>query len=118
MGSAMGKAATRKRTTNNNSDPALDYLSGLDMKSQLISASLNLGWQLALTVLIPIFIGVQIDRKFDSSPSWTLTALFLAIAGSAVILSRTFKELNRTQEADIKAASKRKRSKKKERVDA
>ncbi|MDQ3123846.1 MAG: AtpZ/AtpI family protein [bacterium] len=105
----MGRAAARKRTTVTKSDPTMDYLAGFDARSQLFAASLNLGWQLALTVLVPLFIGVQIDRRFDSSPSWTLTALFIAVAGSIVTITRTFKDLTRLQTGDDAVIKKRKR---------
>ncbi len=95
----MGKAATRKRTTNTKSDPSTDYMMLFDARNQLVAASLNMGWQLALTVLIPLFIGVKLDQRFDSAPSLTLTALFFAIAGSAVLISRTFKDMTRQQTA-------------------
>lgn len=103
----MGRVAKKNKLTNE--DPAVDYLAGFDAKSQLVAASITLGWQLALMVLIPIFLGVQVDRKFDTSPSFTLTALFLAVAGSVVIISRTFKDIN-TQQASDDAESKKKKS--------
>ncbi len=106
----MGKKAARKSTTSGEHDPAMDYLEAFDARSQLISASIGLGWQLALMVLVPIFIGVQVDRYFDTSPSFTLTALFLAVAGSIVIITRAFKDINQ-QQAKLKPF-KNKRAKK------
>ncbi|MBA2279583.1 AtpZ/AtpI family protein [Candidatus Saccharibacteria bacterium] len=108
----MGKTATRKRMTSNANDPAQDYLTMFDARSQLVAASLNMGWQLALTVLIPLFIGVKLDQRFDTSPSLTLTALFIAIAGSAVLITRTFKDMSQ-QQALVDAANKTKRKTKK-----
>ncbi len=65
---------------------------------QFINSSLNMGWQMALTVLIPVFIGVKLDSHFHTQPSYTLAALFLAVAGAAVIVSNTIKSVRRDQE--------------------
>jgi hypothetical protein len=94
----MGKAAKRKPTTNAEGDPAQDYLAMFDARSQLITASLNLGWQLALTVLILLFIGVKLDQRFDTAPSLSLTALFLAVVCSAALISKAFKDATAQQD--------------------
>lgn len=93
----MGKAAAereKRTTTNEGDDPAMNYLAAFDAKSQLLMASVNIGWRLALTVLIPLFIGVQLDKKFNSTPSITLAAFFIAIFGAGVIINKTYNEIN------------------------
>ena len=106
----MGKAAAprKKRTTTNKSgDPALDLLAGFDAKSQLLMASVNIGWRLAVVVLIPLFIAVQLDRYFDTTPSITLAAFFIAIFAAGVTIYRAYQEINdRQQEADTKESKK------------
>ena len=37
------------------------------------------GWSIAIPTLIGIALGIQFDRIFDSSFSWTLTLLFAGI---------------------------------------
>ena len=68
-------------------------------RQDFIDAALSMGWQLALTILIPVFIGVQIDKKFDSSPSYTLTALFLAIGLGGYVVAQAIKKVSAKQES-------------------
>lgn len=88
----MGKAATRKRTTTASSDPALDHLARFGSGGMLFNASLAIGWRLAIMVLLPLFIGVQLDRRFDSAPSLTLAAFFIALFGAGMLIYRTYQE--------------------------
>lgn len=71
----------------------------LSARQDFVDAALSMGWQLALTILIPVFIGVQIDKKFDSSPSYTLTALFLAIGMGGYVVAQTIKKVSVQQES-------------------
>jgi len=70
----------------------------VNAKQQFFGATINMGWQLAVTVLVPLFIGAQADRMFNSSPSYTLTGFFLAIGGACVIVYKSVKEVNKQQE--------------------
>src|SRR5215211_7441291 len=90
----MGKSAVRKRTKNKNSDPALDYLNAFNTRQRFISSVLNMGWRLAVTFLVPVIIGAWLDRRYDTSPSYTITAIILGIIASAMVLSNTVKEVN------------------------
>ncbi len=90
----MGKAAARKRTTIKNGDPALDHLAMFDARTMMLGELVTMGWKLALMVLIPIFIGVQLDKHFDSKPSVTLTAFFIAIFGASMVIYKTYNRLN------------------------
>ncbi|MFZ1324167.1 MAG: AtpZ/AtpI family protein [Candidatus Saccharimonadales bacterium] len=107
----MGKAAARKKTTTSADDPALDYLPVFDARQMLLGNLISMGWRLLLTVLIPIFIGVQLDRKFDTSPSLTLAAFFIAIFASGTLIYKTYNELN-LQAAKEEADKARKTNKK------
>lgn len=78
-------------------------------KRQFISSALTMGWQMAGMVIIPVFIGVRLDDHFDSAPSYTLVALFLAIAGAVMIVRNTVQQVNRDQaEAEAEAAQNKK----------
>ncbi len=78
-----------------------------------MGSTLNMGWRLAVTVVIPIVAGVKIDDHFHTSPSYTLVGLMLAaVAGSAAVWT-TIKQVNKEQadEAEFEkktAATKRK----------
>ena len=66
-------------------------------RQDFVSAALSMGWQLALTILIPVFIGAKLDDRFDSTPSYTLAALFIAIALAGAVVSRTLKQVVKEQ---------------------
>lgn len=66
-------------------------------KQQFINASLDMGWRLALTVLVPVFIGAWLDRRYHTSPSWTLASLFIAIGGACVVVWKTLRSINKDQ---------------------
>ena len=105
----MGKAAARKRTTIKNSDPGVDALAMYGARNMLVANMMSMGWRLAIMVLLPIFIGVQLDKRFDSEPSLTLAAFFISIFGASMLIYRTFNEL--TTQAALEDAKKNKRKK-------
>lgn len=109
----MGKAAkTRKVRQAKFVDPALDQLAVLDARNMLVNNLFSMGWRLALTVLVPIFVGVQIDKKLDSSPSVTLAAFFIAVFGASLLIYRTYSDMTAQQLiADAKKAKRSKKSK-------
>ncbi len=96
-GQRMSKTAANKKTTTANEDEIERYAAAMSAKQQFISASLDMGWRLALTVLVPVFIGAWLDRRYDTSPSWTLTALFVAIGGAALVVWKTINAVNKDQ---------------------
>ncbi len=107
----MGKVAARmKRTTSKTGDPVVDQLAVIDARGMFFSNLVGMGWRLALMVLVPIFIGVQLDKKFDSKPSITLAAFFIAIFGAGYLIARTYQDMQRQQLMDdMKKARRAKR---------
>jgi predicted F0F1-ATPase subunit len=74
-------------------------------KTQFFTSTANLSWRLAITVVIPLVAGVKLDEKLQSSPSWTLTGIFIAVAAGCAAVWATVKEVNKEQaetEARIK----------------
>lgn len=69
----------------------------LSARKDFINATLNMGWQLAFTILVPVFIGAKLDDKFNSSPSYTLAALFIAIGFAGAVVARTLKQITKEQ---------------------
>lgn len=106
----MGKAATPKKARKSKveTDPTQDYLEVLEAKQRFVGSALNMGWQLAVAFIIPVAIGAWLDNRFDTSPSYTITGIFLAIIGSVMIISKAVKEAN----ADTAALSKKSRKRK------
>ncbi len=66
-------------------------------KRQFISVSMSMGWQLAVTVIVPVIIGVKLDDHFHTTPSYTLAALVLATGGAIAVVASTIKQVNREQ---------------------
>lgn len=102
----MGKAAASKRTTSAASDPAEQYLAALEVKQRFIGSVLNMGWRLAVTFLVPVAVGAWLDSRYATSPSYTITGLFVAIFGSVLVVKDTVKSVNEEMAAEAKLAKK------------
>lgn len=50
---------------------------------------LNMSWQLAIAVVVPIVGGYQLDQRLGSSPWLTLLGLAIAAAGTFVVMKFT-----------------------------
>lgn len=105
----MNQTAAKRETTT--SDPIADELlaaaNAQNARLQFMSATTNMGIRLAVTVVIPIVVGVKLDQHFHSAPSWTLSGLFLAaFAGSAAVWS-TIKQVNQQQQSEDKSLAKK-----------
>lgn len=68
-------------------------LAAFAARKAFVSTAANMGWQLAFTVLLPLIIGVKLDERFDSAPSYTLAALILAIGFAVMVVARTIKQV-------------------------
>lgn len=68
-------------------------------RRQFVSTALTMGWQLAGMVIIPVVIGVKLDDRLGSTPSYTLAALVLATGGAVWVISNTIKQVNKEQES-------------------
>lgn len=56
--------------------------------SEFLGAALNMSWQLAIVVLVPILVGSQLDKRLDLSPTMTIIGFIVAMAGTGVIMWR------------------------------
>lgn len=60
---------------------------------------LQLGWVVALSVLVPLGLGIVLDRRFDTAPLFILVGALVGILASTVsavrIASRTIDALGR-----------------------
>ncbi len=92
----MKRAAAKKKTTT--VDDELQQMMEVQLaKTQFVSATLNLSWRLALTVLIPVIGGVALDNKFDTSPSFVLIGLMFAAVAACIAIWSTVQEVNKLQ---------------------
>lgn len=97
----MGKKAKSKPVSSGTSvqaDPVQQSLdSVVNAKRLFVVSTINMGWQLAGVVLIPVFIGVKLDQRYDSSPSYVLAALVIATFGSIIVVKRTIEQVKLEQ---------------------
>jgi F0F1-type ATP synthase assembly protein I len=94
----MGKAIEQRKNAAPVAQDELDSaLAKINAKGMFISATANMGFRLAVTVVVPIVAGVKLDEHFHSSPSWTLTGLFLAAAAGSAAVWSTIKQVNKEQ---------------------
>lgn len=77
-------------------------------KQQFMATALTMGWQLAVAVLVPLLFGIWLDKKFHSSPSYTLGAFMVAIFFGSMVVWRTVQGVNK----DVADSSRRKKGKK------
>lgn len=57
-------------------------------------AALNMSWQLAIVVLVPIIGGYELDKTFDTSPIFTLVGFFMSMAGTGLVVWRQLQMLS------------------------
>lgn len=62
-------------------------------KQQFVTSAVDMGWRLALVVIIPVFIGTWLDNRYNSEPSYTLASLFLATGGAVWVIFSTIKQI-------------------------
>ena len=67
-------------------------------------AVLDMSWQLAIVVLVPVIGGYELDKHMHSTPWLTIIGFVLAMAGAYFVMKRMLKEyggktVNNTKEA-------------------
>lgn len=92
-------AAQRDETTTVARDELDEQLQSINARAsqQFFGATFTLGWRLAITVLVPLIVGIKLDEHFHSSPSYTLAGFMIAAAAGAAAVWATVKEVNKEQ---------------------
>ena len=90
----MSKTAQPKSTAAHSNLDNAKPKKELNPKSQFISASLSMSWQLALVVLIPILGGYKLDQKLNTSPLWVIVGFVVAMVGFFLIIYKELNEFN------------------------
>jgi len=74
-------------------------------KGEAMSMALNLSWTMLFSLLIPLLVGIWLDKRFDSSPLFLLLGAGLGVlaatVGVARVALRTFRPV--VEEADREA---------------
>ena len=101
------KQAAAHTTTNegNRTRHSSEPSKNSDPRQTFIMAALNMSWQLAIVVLVPILLGFKLDKHLDSLPLWTGIGFIVAMAGMAVVVWRQLKMFSpKITQADIDKA--------------
>lgn len=68
----------------------------------------NMGWQLAVMVLVPVIGGAELDKHNGGKHLWVFVGLGVAFLASVAIMWRTVQMANRLPVPKLSAAEKRK----------
>jgi F0F1-type ATP synthase assembly protein I len=55
-------------------------------QTQFLVAAMNMSWQLAVVVLVPVIGGFEIDKKLHTLPLLTIVGFVVAMAGMALVV--------------------------------
>lgn len=57
-------------------------------RREFFVAAMNMSWQLAVVVLVPVIGGFELDQKLDTLPALTIAGFFIAMAGMGLVVWR------------------------------
>jgi Putative F0F1-ATPase subunit Ca2+/Mg2+ transporter len=77
------------------------------VRGTFLNMALNMTWQLAIVVLVPILAGVKLDKDFKTGSTCTFIGLGLALLGSIAVMWRTLQVANRLPVPKLSAEQKR-----------
>lgn len=66
-----------------------------DVRQKFVFFALNMSWQLAVVVLLPVIGGVELDKTMKTTDVFTIAGLIVALIGSGLILWITAIRANR-----------------------
>jgi hypothetical protein len=72
-----------------------------------VTIALNMSWQLAIVVLVPIIGGVELDKTLKTSHAFLFVGLVLAVIGSIVVMWRNVQLANKIPVPKLTDAQKR-----------
>ncbi|HET6925055.1 MAG TPA: AtpZ/AtpI family protein [Candidatus Saccharimonadales bacterium] len=76
-------------------------------RADFLVMALNMSWQLAIAVLVPVITGVYADKAAHTSNTFTFIGLALAFIGVGLVLWRTMQVANRLPVPKLTEAQKR-----------
>lgn len=57
-------------------------------RREFFGAVMDMSWQMALAVLVPVVGGFELDQKLNTVPALTIIGFILAMAGVALVIRR------------------------------
>jgi hypothetical protein len=89
-------ASNKAQSTENAKTTSKDELKqSANQRSLFVSMALNMSWQLAVVVLVPILAGVKLDKALGSGETYTFVGLGLALVGSIAVMWRAMQTANK-----------------------
>jgi hypothetical protein len=101
------KPATMPPTTGKGGKNASLDESKATVQRQFVQMALNMGWQLAVVVLVPVAGGAQLDKALDTNHVFLFVGLALALLGTVLVMWRTMQAANRLPVPKLTEAQKR-----------
>lgn len=83
-------AATK--TTGNKKTPSTKPTNNNSSGEMFLMSVLNMSWQLAIVVLLPVIGGFKADQWLNTLPALTIIGFILAIVGMTVIVLKQLKK--------------------------
>ncbi len=62
----------------------------------------TLGIEFGTTILVFVFLGLFLDKKFNTLPLFTLILMFFGFGSAVYLLYRTFKRMQKLEKEDSK----------------
>lgn len=78
-----------------------------NQRTTFIVMALNMSWQLALAVFVPIVGGVELDKGLHSGHTYLFVGLALALIATTFVMWRTVQLANKLPVPKLTAAQKR-----------
>lgn len=94
-----GPASTKK-------DKATKEISSKQRQTFFVMA-LNMSWQLAIVVLVPIIGGAELDKHLGTTYALTMVGLLVAIVASSIVVWRSLQVANQQPVPKLTAKQKR-----------
>jgi len=67
-----------------------------------VAIALNMSWQLAIVLLVPVLGGHLLDTHYKTSPVWMIVGMVVALAGCIIVVRQTIQALNELMRRNIK----------------
>jgi len=78
----MGNTRAAKKTTSIEQDA----LSVFEARKLFLTATIDMSWKLALSVVLPLGAGIKLDQRYDTEPIFIFVGLLIGvIAGGLVV---------------------------------
>lgn len=96
--SGMGKTSAAPKSTPhsfNGGDSSSSPAESRSARNAFFVMTLNMSWQLAIVVVVPLALGAWLDQKFDTGNLWVFVGLAVALVASTAVVWRIVQQASR-----------------------